>query len=368
MIINIQSETNLSGFYVVFNRTIANEKNGIYGISHFVEHLISQNLDEYIVEKFQDDGITWNAYTSPTNIVFYMIGLDKYVSKYRSLFLDNLLYLNIRDDKFETEKKSLLEEYTSLFNIQSSSHILNVYRKLFNSYNTIGKKEDIILLTKERCYDYREKYYKTPSKIINVSKYSDFETDVKFNNFENDFHIKYNINDDRNFEIYRSRNKSSIIYLSPVIKDRWTLVFFINYMLTNGLNSALYDVVRKKKGLAYYIKSNLDRLSDFSGINLISTETDDNKVNELMSCIDEIIINKNFLTEEKFMKTKNSIINKIETLNINRYSNVDTYIKPELWTIEKQINNITFEDILKTYDEYFNINRFYKSVDKLEFL
>lgn len=368
MILNIQSETNLSGFYVVFNRTIVNEKNGIFGISHFVEHLIGQNFDDEIVEKFQNEGITWNAYTSPTNIVFYMIGLDKNISRNRSLFLKSLLYLDIQDNKFEIEKKSLLEEYTNLFNIQSSSHILNMYRKLFNSYNTIGKKEDIMSITKEDCYHHREKYYNLPTKIINISKYSEFETNIEFNNFQNDFYINYVLNNNIMFEKYKSRNKSSIIFISPIINDNWASVFFINYMLTNGLNSALYDVVRKKMGLAYYIKSNLDRLSDFSGVNLISTETDDNKVNDLINVIDETLNNKYFLTEEKFTKTRISIINKIETLSINRYNNVDTYIKPDNWTIEKQINDITYDNIIETYNKYFNVNNFYKSVDKKDFI
>ena len=100
MILNIESQTELSGFYVVYNRTIINEKKGTYGISHLIEHLISHNFDDNLIEKFQNVGISWNAYTSPTNIVFYVSGLDKYISQYREEFLSRLISINISEFEF----------------------------------------------------------------------------------------------------------------------------------------------------------------------------------------------------------------------------------------------------------------------------
>ena len=110
MILNIASQTELSGFYIVYNRTSINEKSGIYGISHLVEHLLSTNLDDILIEDFQNNGISWNAYTSPTNIVFYLTGLDKHVSKFKEKYLNKLLYLNTSQQEFDIEKKSLLAE------------------------------------------------------------------------------------------------------------------------------------------------------------------------------------------------------------------------------------------------------------------
>ena len=367
MVLNIKSQTELSGFYVVFNRTIINEKSGIYGISHLIEHLISHNFNDSLIEEFQSDGIIWNAYTSPTNMVFYMMGLDKHISKYKNKFLENLSYLDVSDDNFEIEKNSLLEEYTALFNIQSSSHLLNLYRKLFNSYNTIGKKEDIINITKKDCYEHREKYYINPSKIINVSKNSPFNTDIVFNNNDNNFSVKYDFNENMKYEKYISMHKSSIIYASPIIENDWASVFFINYILSNGLSSILYKNIRKKSGLVYYIKCNIDRMSDMSGINIISTETDNNKVYETMDNLNKTLKDKSFLTQEKFNNVKNSIINKIDTININRHNNIESFIKPDKWAIEKQIYNITLDNIIDIYDKYFDYNNFHKSIDKKEF-
>jgi predicted Zn-dependent peptidase len=368
MILNVDSQTELSGFYVIYNGTVINEKSGIYGISHLIEHLMSHNINDELVEKFQDSGVAWNAYTSPTNIVFYLSGLDKHVSKYKYEFLDRLKYLNLTPNEFELEKTILLEEYTSIFNMQSTSHLLNLYRKLFDSYNPLGRKKDIERLTLDVCQTHFSTYFSKPSKIINVSKNSLFKSDIEFNNFNNHHHIKYDFNSNAEYDRHTSiLNKSSVIYLSPIIESDWPVIFFINYLLSNGINSPLYKNIRKKSGLAYYIRCNLDRMSDYSGLNIISTETDDDKVERLMEAIDETLSDLSFLTRAKFEQVKNSIINKIDTVDINRHSNVETYIKPDTWAIESNIHNISYNNVVETYMKYYKVENFYKSVDKLEF-
>jgi len=369
MILNIESQTELSGFYVVYNRTVINEKEGIYGISHLIEHLMSHNFNDTLVEEFQNSGLAWNAYTSPTNIVFYLSGLDKYVTKYKYKFLNKLSKINIEQKDFELEKTVLLEEYTSIFNMQSPSHLLNLYRKKLNSYNSIGKKKDIEKITLDNCKEYFNIYYSKPSKIINVSKNNPFVSDIEFNDFKNDYYYNYTNGSNKDIDKHKSLlNKSSIIYLSPVIEDNWATVFFINYLLSNGISSPLYKNIRKKAGLAYYIRCTVDRLSDYSGINIISTETDDDKVDKLMLLLDETLSDLSFLTKSKFDQVKNSIINKIDTVDINRHSNVETYIKPETWAIENNIHDITLDKVIETYKKYYNVDNFYKSVDKREFM
>lgn len=369
MILNIESRTELSGFYVVYNRTVINEKEGIYGISHLIEHLISHNFDDTFIEEFQNSGLLWNAYTSPTNIVFYLSGLDKYVTKYKSEFLNRLSHINISQKEFQLEKTVLLEEYTSIFNMQSPSHLLNLYRKKLNSYSSIGKKKDIEGITLEECEQYFNNHYSKPSKIINVSKNNSFVSDIEFNDFRNDYHYSYVNNSNKDIDKYKSLlNKSSIIYLSPIIEDNWGTVFFINYLLSNGINSPLYKNIRKKAGLAYYIRCTIDRLSDYSGISIISTETDDDKVNKLMMTLNNTLSDLSFLTESKFDQVKNSIINKINTIDINRHINVETYIKPETWSIENNIHDITLDNVIETYKKYYTVDNFYKSIDKREFM
>lgn len=253
--------------------------------------------------------------------------------------------------------------------MQSPSHLLNLYRKLFSTYNSIGRRDDIQNLDLKTCKEHFNLYFSKPSKIINVSKSNPFESSIEFNNFNNEYYVDYKFNKDSEIDRHRGiLNKSSVIYLSPVIKDDWAVMFFINYLLSNGISSPLYKNIRKKSGLAYYIRCTLDRLSDYSGVNIISTETDDDKVDKLIDTMDSTLMDTTFLTRVKFEQVKNSIINKIDTVDVNRHSNVETFIKPETWAIEKNIHDITYEKVFETYLKYFNVDNFYKSVDKREFV
>ena len=70
MIVNLKSQTDLSGFYVVFYGSTNLEERGIYGISHLMEHLICKNF-EHLRDDFEREGIDWNAYTTQNEIVFF---------------------------------------------------------------------------------------------------------------------------------------------------------------------------------------------------------------------------------------------------------------------------------------------------------
>ena len=80
MIINLKSQTDLAGFYIVYDGSTNLEKSGWYGISHVMEHLLCKNF-EHLREDFEREGIDWNAYTSNNEIVFYFTGLEEYLSK-----------------------------------------------------------------------------------------------------------------------------------------------------------------------------------------------------------------------------------------------------------------------------------------------
>ena len=54
MIINLKSQTDLSGFYVVYEGSTNLEKSGWYGISHLMEHLMCKNFD-HLQEDFDKE-------------------------------------------------------------------------------------------------------------------------------------------------------------------------------------------------------------------------------------------------------------------------------------------------------------------------
>ncbi len=367
MIINLKSQTDLSGFYIVYNGSTNLEKPGWYGIAHLLEHLMCKNFD-HLRDDFDREGIDWNAYTSNNEIVFYFTGLEEYLSKRKYEIMDLMSGFNVNKEQFENERNIVLQEYTDYFGDQSESHQLNLYRKLYNDYDAIGLREDLEGLKFMDCLNFFEKQYSSPSKIINVSSSSKFKSDIKFLDNKIDTKVKFGPYKDVTLE---KRNdfgdKASLLMLSPIANEDFNYISFINAMLSSGLSSPLYDEVREKRGLVYRIGCYQSRLNN-QGVTNISTQTSLSNVDAVYDAVRGVINNPDkYLTQERFDIIKKSYLVKIKKDEINRYGNVSNWINPTGWNIKEIIDKVTLKDIKRVYDNNFNFDNFYLSQDNKEF-
>lgn len=367
MIVNLKSQTDLSGFYVVYEGSTNLEKSGWYGISHLMEHLMCKNFD-HLQEDFDRDGIEWNAYTSNNEIVFYLTGLDDKVNKWKGEFMNLLGDFNVTKEEFENERNIVLEEYMDSFNEQTQSHQLNLSRKLFGDYDPIGLKKDLQNLKFMDCLNYYELQYAKPSKIINVSK------NKKYNNQAIDFidrQIVKNIqfgNHNVPLELGNEfKDKTSIVVLSPTIEEDFAYVHFINAMLSLGLKSPLYQEIREKRGLVYYVHCYQSRMNQ-QGISTIATQTSNKNYNQVIDSVETIIKNPGkYLTKDRFNLVKDYYKVRQQKDEILRYKNVNQWINPEGWSVYDILDEVNIKKVREVYDKYFNFDNFYISSDKKEF-
>ena len=359
MVINLKSQTELSGFYVVFHGSTLLEERGIFGISHLMEHLLCKTF-EHLRDKFENEGIDWNAYTSTNEIVFYFTGLDSYLSKRKSEILDCMSKFDITKEQFENEKKIVLEEYTDYFSDQTESHMLNLTRKIFNNYDPIGLREDLESLRFMDCLKFYEKQFSNPSKIINVAPKDPFEYTGEFNNQEFKKRIEMGEYKDA---ILEKRNefgdKVSLIMVSKISESDFNYITFINSMLSMGLSSPLYSEIREKKGLVYYIRCGQSRFNK-QGITQITTQTNSRNVERVYDSVRFIFNNPNkFLTQERFETIKNSYLIKLKKDKINRYSNVSRWLNPVGWSVKEIIDTITLDKVMDIFSKYYDFDKFY---------
>lgn len=371
----IKSPTPMSGFYVAYYGSTMNERKGIYGISHIMEHLICKGIDS-MMEDFEREAIHWNAYTSDKEIVFYMTGMDKNLKKWKQKFYEHITdFSNIDELQFQTEKKVVIEEYKDSFNKQNDSHTQNLFRKLYDYYEAIGLLEDLENLTLKDCQDFFELQYKKPSMIVDVSKSTDKKMETFFSNIEYDNRlyldkkIEMNINDNFIYEKGNTyKDKSSIINLSPVIYEDFPYVEFINRMLGAGLKSPIYKEIREKNGLVYYFHCYQRDLTNNSSVIIMQTETSNKNVNKVQYLLENILKNPDkYLTQIRFDIIKEYYQNKFEKENIMLHNNGYKFIEQPQFSLEKILPTLTYEDIRRIYDKYYNFDNFYKSIDKTEF-
>lgn len=367
MITNLKSQTDLSGFYVVYEGSTNLEKKGWYGISHLMEHLMCKNFD-HLQEEFDKDGIDWNAYTSSNEIVFYLTGLDEKVNKWKGEFMDLLGQFNVTKEQFENERNIVLEEYMDAFNDQTQTHMLNLSRKIFNDYDPIGLRQDLESLKFMDCLNYFELQYAKPTKIINVSK------NKKYKNSEIEFAERQIVKNlafgDHKVPLELGnefKDKTSLVMLSPIIEEDFAYVHFINAMLSLGLKSPLYQEIREKRGLVYYVHCYQSRMNQ-QGINTIATQTSNKNFNACVDSVKEVISNpKKYLTKDRFDLVKDYYKVRQQKDEILRYKNVNQWINPEGWSVYDIIDKVDFKTVKKVYDKYYDFDKFYISSDKKEF-
>jgi len=367
MIINLKSETELSGFYVVYEGSTNLEKKGWFGISHLMEHLMCKNFD-HLQEDFDKDGIDWNAYTSSNEIVFYLTGLDEKVNKWKGEFMDLLGEFNVTKEQFENERNIVLEEYMDCFNDQTQTHMLNLSRKLFGDYDPIGLKEDLEKLKYMDCLNFFELQYAKPTKIINVSKNKPYKNNtIDFAKRDITKTLEFGENDVPLELSNEFKDKTSIAILSPVIEEDFAYVHFINAMLSLGLKSPLYQEIREKRGLVYYVHCYQSRVNN-QGINTISTQTSNKNYNGVVDAVKEVITNPDkYLTKERFDLVKDYYKVRMAKDEILRYKNVNQYINPEGWSVYDILDKVNMKKIKEVYKKYYNFDKFYISNDKKEF-
>ena len=369
MIINLKSQTELSGFYIIYDGSTNLERKGIRGMSHLMEHLFCKSY-EHLEKDLERKGIVSNAYTSNNEVVYHITGLDEQVKEFRQIILDSLIGFIPTEEQFLHEKKIVIEEYMDYFNMQQYAHYLNLNRKLFNDYDPIGSYEDLQTMTYQDMVDYINAYYSRPSKIINVSKNSEFVSDMEFNKNEINREIQM-LKEQPNDVVYELNNdfadKVSIVAVGPIVTEDFAVVHFINYMLCNGLQSPLYQEIREKRGLSYGVSSSVDRIHD-KGIITIGVQTSNENANEVVDTLKLVLDNPDkYLTQERFDIVKECCQISFKKREINRYSSISEYLAPSEWNMSLILDKLTLDDVRKVYNKYFNFNDYYVSLDKKEF-
>lgn len=367
MLINLKSETDLSGFYLVYNGSTYLEERGVYGISHLMEHLMCKNFEK-LREVFEREAISWNAYTSKNEIVFYFTGLDEMLSKRRYELVELMSEFNVSKEQFEMERQIVLQEYGDYFSDQTESHALNLSRKLFKDYDAIGLREDLESMKYMDCLNFFEKQFQKPSKIINVSKNSAFKHTEPFSELKIDTKISFGPFDDAILEPREKfGRKTSLVMVSELIEEDFNWVNFINAMLSMGLDSPLYQECREKNGLVYYIRCGQSRYNT-QGVTTISTQTTNENAKKVIDNVKKVLENPSkFMTKKRFELIKNHHILRLKKDKIMRYDNVSRWINPEGWSIKDIVKILSYDKVMEVYEKYFNFDDFYISLDNEEF-
>lgn len=366
MIVNLKNPTDLSGLYFVYYGSTSLERDGWRGISHMGEHLFCKNFDD-LQDELQENGISWNAYTSDNEIVFHFTGLEEYLAPYRDILVDRLSKIKLTPEEVAKEKNIVLQEYLDCFTDQSEAFRLNFMRRKHGSYEAIGLREDIENFTYEDFVEFFNLQYKHPDMLISVSKDTEYQNDaLVFADRKALIRSEWNPEPNAILEpVPESEvDKTCVMMEQVVAKDDIAVIAIINNMLSNGLNSPLYQEIREKKGLVYFLYCYQYALGN-KCVQRIYTMTSSENVDKFHETLADVFAKKEeHLTQKRLdMIRKSGAISRKKAL-INRHANVDDIINPEKALMHTLLETITLDEIYAVYDKYFSFDKFECYTDK----
>ncbi|HOW37116.1 MAG TPA: insulinase family protein [Candidatus Pacearchaeota archaeon] len=360
MIVNLKSQTDLSGFYVVYEGAANLEEKGQYGISHLIEHLMTTDLLSK-GEKLVKSGVEFNAETSQNEVTFYLTGLEKNLARWREPLLRSLSKLNYSEDTFQTQKSVVLTEYSQDFSGLETTHFWNVSRDIFDVYGPLGLKKDLESLTLKQCLDCYSSRFAKPSKIINISKNFEYkDNSIQFDTQKAKKKIERGDYDAPLEMADFSDEMTSIICFSPIIEEDFAYVDFINSLLSDSLSFPLFREIRNK-GLAYELSLNQRRINN-QGISDLTVPVSKENVWKTIGTIRKVLNNpKRLFTERRIDAVKSSLKAQQEKEEILRFMCVEEYIDPPEWNVYSILPEVNLDRIKEVYDKYFDFDAWHTS-------
>ena len=352
------------------------------GISHFLEHMLFEGTktrtSQEIANEIEKLGGELNAYTGHDRTVYYAV-VPKKNFKIALEIISDIIKNPILDIKtIEKERKVILDE-VNLTTDDPKFHqfvlfLKNLYKKHPIRHPLYGYKKIISKIARDDLMAYYNKFYvpnnisvaivgdvqnveKTAEKYFGQLKQKKLETKLFFD--------EPAIRKPVIAEEKRKILQSYIVfgYRAPCRKDKDSYAFdVIRAVLAKGQSSRLFDELRTKRGLCYFVGGSYEAGFDY-GYFAIYVGTDKKNIGEVVNIIKKEIkslltISKNDLDEAKTFIEGSLLID-----NENSRKLADTLLfldyiddKLDIKDYLKNIRNVTKEDIIKAAKSYFGEN------------
>ena len=367
------------------------ERDNERGISHFLEHMLFKGTNKYknLPYILDINGFQYNAMTMKECTMFYIKSskIDK-IQLIMDLLYQIAFHSLIDYDNFSTEKTVVMDEIledqsninTVLYDMGEEILFDPIYfKKSIDNYkcNITGNNDDIDKLTLKSVKNFYKKYYTVDNMFIvctgNIGNHSNI-----LNSLENTFLLE-----NSKFTAGIINNNNSIITnrRKPIVKgikqdddssgtliinypicgfdniNRYILNLY-SYILTKGISSDLFELLRNKNGIVYTIESSTDLYYKCFGIFNISFTTNTNNILKALELIFNFLksnINNKQLEKAKILYIEELIFSSEDIVKHGEKIAFDILYNCPVMSNEQEahlINNITLDDINTIKNKY----------------
>ena len=272
------------------------------GLSHFLEHMCFKGTKNRptaldISHELDSLGAQSNAFTSHEFTGYYAKAHKKHIGTLLNVVSD--IYLNPIFNQSEIDKeRGVIIEEINMHNDIPQHRVADVFTSLLYGdqpagRSILGPKENIKKFSREDFISYRGKHYVAEGTTVIVS--GSFNEDEVTSSISGIFepvshgkkHNKEKIKEDqKNAALSVETRKTDQMHIIsgvrtfPVNHKSVPALQVLNAVLGGGMSGRLFQNIREKLGVAYYVRSEPEFFTDH-GILAVSTGVDPRRVEEV---------------------------------------------------------------------------------------
>lgn len=175
-------------YYTFYEVGARYEYKGIYGGTHFLEHMMFKGAKKFGPGAFfslvQGMGGSFNAYTNFDSTVYNESVPSKYLEQILDLEADRMVNLMLEPASFEKERAVILEERANRYEVSPAGKLfLKMNQALFEGTpygkTVIGSVEEIKEINRDNMFKYFRKYYAPNNAIVVIVGDVDTQKTIK---------------------------------------------------------------------------------------------------------------------------------------------------------------------------------------------
>lgn len=280
-----------------------NESKKINGISHFLEHMVFKGTQRWptpmgMNQVIDSIGGVYNAWTSKEYTAFWI----KVAKKHLGLgleFLHQAVFKPLLPEKeLEKERGVILEEIKMYednpMHKVMKSFINQIFKDSSLGQEVIGRPENIMRLKKEEFYKYMKNWYQPENMVLGIAGGMEKEVnktvESRFKSLgkskrsctDQPMKLKFSQSQPRVQLVNKKIEQAHFCLGARIFKrdhqDRYVLEV-LTTILGGSTSSRLWQEIREKRGLVYYIRTNSYSLTE-TGYLMTQAGCDVHKINQ----------------------------------------------------------------------------------------
>ena len=166
-VVHVLTTSHVAWCGLAVNAGSRDEKDGHYGLAHFVEHTIFKGTQHrrawHILNRMERVGGELNAYTTKEGTMLYSVFPQQHLPRAVDLLADLVQWSVFPQEELDRERDVVLEEAASYRDTPADAVYDDFEDLLFAGselgHNILGRKEDLERLTREDCMHYLKSLY-----------------------------------------------------------------------------------------------------------------------------------------------------------------------------------------------------------------